>query len=189
LTCREIQPYLDDYLADRLTPDFRAVLDEHLGKCDRCREELEQLEVLVGILTVDKVPDPGEKYWDNLESNILSKTIEKPESHVDERPSRPLISFLKYTVSLAAAIAIFAVSIVLSGSAKWPILGIETGESRPVAKISRLDESSIAAQNSRSALISSILLSSPGSFGQQGIFLGRISHTAYGKDNNDSQIN
>ncbi len=189
MTCREIQLYLDDYSAGRLTPDFRAVLEEHLGKCDRCREELEQLEILVGILTVDKVPDPGEKYWDSLESNILSRTMDKPESLVDERSSRPLFTILKYAFSLAAAIAIFAVTIVLPGSAKWPVLGIKTEEHHPAVKISRLDESTIAAENSRSALISSILLSSPGSFGQQGIILGRIGHTAYGKDNNDSQIN
>ncbi len=189
MTCSEIQPYLDDYLADRLGDDFRADLEEHLKNCNRCREELEQLKILTGVLTIEKVPDPGEKYWDSVETHILSRTVDKPNPTVEKTSLRPVISIMKYAVSLAAVFLIFAITIVMSVPESETILGTETEEYQTVAAITQLAELSIAGDMAGSNLLSSIILSSPGSFGQQEIILGRLSNDAIGKDNNDTRIN
>ncbi len=188
MTCREIQLYLDDYMADRLSEDFLADLKEHLKDCDRCREELEQLKILTGLLTIEKVPDPGEKYWDSLETNILSRTADESERPVEETPSRPVFSIIKYTVSLAAAFLVFAITIVMSGPETGSVVSTETAENQSATTIADLAELSIVGDMAGSSLMSSIMLSSPGSFGQQTIILSRISNTAIGKDNNDTRI-
>jgi anti-sigma factor RsiW len=40
ITCRELIEFLDDYVADRLTPDTKATFDRHLGICPACRDFL-----------------------------------------------------------------------------------------------------------------------------------------------------
>jgi len=179
LNCREIQLYLDDYLADRLKSDFRSQIEEHLKSCEICREELEQTSILLDIVKADKVPNPGDKYWDNLETTILSNTFDREDIPVREEPRRPVITFIKYAISLAAAVIVFAVSIVLSGAEKESTLSQVSSDNRIIA--------SIEIGESQSALISSILISTPGSVGQQGIILGHIAST--GKDNNDARFN
>ena len=40
ITCRELIEFLDDYVADRLTPDVRQSFEHHLGVCPACRDFL-----------------------------------------------------------------------------------------------------------------------------------------------------
>ena len=40
LTCRELIEFLDDYVADTLSPDARAEFDAHLAKCPHCVDYL-----------------------------------------------------------------------------------------------------------------------------------------------------
>jgi hypothetical protein len=186
MTCREIQLYLDDYLTNRLRPDFRTQIDEHLKSCEVCRVELEQTRIVMDMLAADKMPDPGDKYWDDVENDIMSKTFDKVESPVHKEPSRPVITFIKYAVSLAAVLAIFALSVVVSESGNKSVAEKNQDEiqmvSVSVSEIVTIDKGEIESE-----LISSILLSTPGSFGQQGIILGRLGET--GKDSDESRLN
>jgi anti-sigma factor RsiW len=40
ITCRELIEFLDDYVADRLTPPMRQIFEQHLGMCRHCRDYL-----------------------------------------------------------------------------------------------------------------------------------------------------
>jgi anti-sigma factor RsiW len=63
LTCRELTEFLDDYIADVLAADRRAVFDRHLAVCPDCRNYLASYQATVrlvkvaGEATMQGVPD------------------------------------------------------------------------------------------------------------------------------------
>ena len=47
LSCRELVSFLDDYLAEELPPERRAVSERHLALCDDCRRYLQSYRATV----------------------------------------------------------------------------------------------------------------------------------------------
>jgi anti-sigma factor RsiW len=61
VTCKELVEIVTDYLEQRLTPDERRRVEEHLAACDGCRNYLEQMRDtirLVGRIDEDSIPAP-----------------------------------------------------------------------------------------------------------------------------------
>jgi anti-sigma factor RsiW len=61
LTCKEMVEIVTDYLEDRLPPTDRRRFEEHLARCEGCRNYLDQMREtiqLVGALGEDSIPVP-----------------------------------------------------------------------------------------------------------------------------------
>jgi len=49
LSCQELVELVTDYLEGALTPEDRSRFEEHVGRCDGCRQYLEQIRATVDI--------------------------------------------------------------------------------------------------------------------------------------------
>jgi anti-sigma factor RsiW len=61
LSCQELVEIVTDYLEDRLAPEDRRRVEEHLAACEGCRNYLEQMREtirLVGRLEEGSIPPP-----------------------------------------------------------------------------------------------------------------------------------
>jgi anti-sigma factor RsiW len=59
LTCKELVEIVTDYLEDRLPPTDRRRFEQHLARCEGCRNYLDQMREtihLVGGLKEDSIP-------------------------------------------------------------------------------------------------------------------------------------
>lgn len=56
LFCRR---HFSAYIDGEIAPHLRADMDSHLATCPACRKELQDLETMLGTLTVGKAPDPS----------------------------------------------------------------------------------------------------------------------------------
>ena len=64
--CREIRNYLPDFLSDRVSPEDRRVIEEHLALCRSCQAEAaEQTRAFIA-LKQSEAPLPPEAYWQNF---------------------------------------------------------------------------------------------------------------------------
>jgi hypothetical protein len=60
VACAELRPQFDDYLAGRLTPPRRLLVDDHLGRCAECRRALAEAK---GARRVVEMPHLGRPGW------------------------------------------------------------------------------------------------------------------------------
>jgi predicted anti-sigma-YlaC factor YlaD len=61
LSCQELVEIVTDYLEERLTPEDRRRVEEHLAACEGCRNYLDQMREtirLVGRLDEGSIPAP-----------------------------------------------------------------------------------------------------------------------------------
>jgi anti-sigma factor RsiW len=61
LTCKELVEIVTDYLEDRLPPGDRRRFEQHLARCEGCRNYLDQMREtisLAGGLEEDTIPAP-----------------------------------------------------------------------------------------------------------------------------------
>jgi len=185
MNCYEARFCFDDYIANRLRPNDLNRLEKHLNNCPTCKDELDQQKILMDLLQMEKIPDPGKEYWDNLKINILSKTI--GEQSITEKVHenvivRPVKTIYKYVTSLAAVFLIFVISVLGFASGIEPSLSNGADEFNPAIEIVDLKSSPQLRNKNKSNLISSIMLSPPGSFGRHGVILSRISNSMEGQE-------
>jgi hypothetical protein len=114
MNCEDVKKYIDDFVAGELTANQKAKIEKHLKHCEKCRVEIEFEDSWLELLRSDKIPDPGEIYWNTLEDNILSRTV---DSQIDEfteneeTESRRLLTFFRYAIPLAASIILLIVAL------------------------------------------------------------------------------
>jgi hypothetical protein len=185
MNCFEARIYFDDYIANRLHTDNRNRLEKHLNNCPACKDELDQQKVLIDLLQMEKIPDPGEEYWNSLETNILSETINK--SMADKKVPeylilRPAKTIYKYIASLAAVFLIFVISVLGFTGEIGPSLSGRANEFNPIVTIADLESSPKLMGKLKSNLMGSIMLSPPGSFGRHGIILSQINNSMEGQE-------
>ena len=70
MKCEEAREHLSAYLDDRLEQDIRVQLEDHLNKCERCNEELNELKSLIdSVSSLDQVTAPPD-FLDNVKKRL-----------------------------------------------------------------------------------------------------------------------
>ena len=108
--CREIRNYLPDFLSDRVSPEDRRVIEEHLALCRSCQAEAaEQTRAFIA-LKQSEAPLPPEAYWQNFLPRLherLEKRKARGLGYEIGQESRPWIyKVLIPSVALVATIFI-----------------------------------------------------------------------------------
>ena len=121
MTDQHTSHLISEYIDNELSPQKRSIVDKHIEKCLKCREELEKALRLKTVLSEIKSPDPGEGYFDDLSARIGSLTFHKPAPSVvtDARGGRfrSEQAILKSLIRLAAVITLLFVSFYISDTA------------------------------------------------------------------------
>ena len=94
LFCRR---HFSAYIDGEIAPHLRADMDSHLATCPACRKELQDLETMLGTLTVGKAPDPSR----DLDRAIMRRIT----LHI---PSNGMPSFR--SIPIYAAVMVFLVA-------------------------------------------------------------------------------
>lgn len=169
MNCQEAKIYLDEYMSGRLSDADKVRLDIHLKKCANCRKDFELEKVWLEIMQSDDVPDPGEKYWDMLESRILAQTFgagDQTEPIREIEKDKSPVRLLRYVIPLAASILLFFLS--TSGpifiAEKQPVTISATEEIKN--DFGELNEKLCLNIAKRPDILGTITMSPPGSLGR-----------------------
>jgi anti-sigma factor RsiW len=98
---------LSAYLDDELSADERANLEQHLGSCDECRADLDQMKRVVGWAATYDGREPANDVWPEI-SAAIANTPSGVVKLDTRRQSRRGFTF-SLPQSLAAAIALTVV--------------------------------------------------------------------------------
>ena len=71
----QIKTYIDDYIDGKLPPDEKERFEKLLESDTESRRMYEHEKMIRTLLKKSTIPDPGDKYWKNLEDRILDRTI------------------------------------------------------------------------------------------------------------------
>lgn len=75
MTCKELNGFLDDYLAGDLGPDVRGRFEAHLGECPDCLVYLQGYRDTV-MLVRDASRDPGAAVSDDVPTELVRAILE-----------------------------------------------------------------------------------------------------------------
>jgi hypothetical protein len=85
----------------------------HLLKCDRCRQQLNELRDVLATLQVD-VPEPSPLFWDHFSARISEAVASDPKS------SRSWFGIGRWSWGVAAAMSAVVLAIAVSRIPKTP---------------------------------------------------------------------
>jgi predicted anti-sigma-YlaC factor YlaD len=103
LSCQEAQGFLPDYANEELDQSQHLALESHLDECADCREELESLGGLFGLLEMRTVPDPGESFFREARAQVHGKIEARRRWTLRDLAPKPALS----PVFAAAAMLLF----------------------------------------------------------------------------------
>ncbi|MFH0926599.1 MAG: zf-HC2 domain-containing protein [bacterium] len=103
MRCNEIEPLMINYLNDELLGSQRKLLDEHLDKCETCRNNLIKLQNLELNLEDPHQINPPEDLIDKVLSTIPS-----------EEPNIPYLSKILFSIISAGIILIIIFALIYS---------------------------------------------------------------------------
>lgn len=74
MSCRDYEHWITGYIDGELPDDQRRQLEEHLGRCESCKQELERFVALKEDLTMIKFKEPTEvelsRYWSSVYNRL-----------------------------------------------------------------------------------------------------------------------
>lgn len=121
MTCdrKDIQELIPLYLEEVLDHPDRKLVEDHLGACGDCRNEVAVLRSLAA----DPVPDPGEAFWSAMPGRVARAVAEENRAGASRWRPAWLRAFLQPSWSWgAAAVAMAAVvSVLLFRSGDTPV--------------------------------------------------------------------
>lgn len=177
MTCHTALSLLDDYSDGHLDPGSAGEVEDHLGSCTSCRQELADTRQLKELLRQSKPSPPTPDYWQETTRLILARTVEaEPQGDAlttIEHTRRKRHAFVQSVLSLAASIAIL-VSAVLIGEnrERSPAAFQIAGTGQPVyftealADQLHLDAAVYTSDDRRRLAMGMLLMGSPGSPGR-----------------------
>ena len=71
--CEDNRELMSGYLGNELDAGQRARLEAHLAGCPACRDELEELTLVVSASATLAVKDPPEEVWDDFLGNVYAR--------------------------------------------------------------------------------------------------------------------
>ena len=142
MNCKEVQAAIIEYLDGALSPAAAAQIKEHLDACSECRQEAEELQVLLTAMKHDnqEMPSPAlrENFNTMLQSelnmetmaNILQDRGIKEGGIKENTPARVIPFFSSLAGKVAAAVILVAAGVAI-GMAIRP--APETGNTPEIA--------------------------------------------------------
>lgn len=113
--------HIDDFLAGTLNPGDRDRIEKYLEANPPEQAFVDRERELKNYLSGMTTPDPGENYWNELESSILKRTEAVPELKAKAgAPPITVAEISRYLVPLAAVLLLFVGSIAFSGLPALP---------------------------------------------------------------------
>ena len=76
-TCEEIQGLISGLLDEELTPEDLDRVERHIAGCPACREELENMKLLMAAASGLEVQAPPEEVWDTFLDNVYNRIERK----------------------------------------------------------------------------------------------------------------
>jgi anti-sigma factor RsiW len=125
MTCLELRSQLDRYLDRELTADEMARADEHLGRCDICRDEFASHQQLKQLLVSSRpTHEPRDGFWDKSHERIMARTVLSDKSadnlSVTSTSDRSYTPLMRSILSVAASVALLAAALVLGSRHDQP---------------------------------------------------------------------
>ena len=75
IECAQVSENLYEYLTYRLTPAQRSIIAGHLMSCSKCRAELDEMKITLGLLDQIKPPKLSEGFTEKVMQSIEPKVI------------------------------------------------------------------------------------------------------------------
>ena len=78
--CKKTRELIDVYQQSLLEADPASQVEAHLSECPSCRKAFEETGEVFTLLKKDRLPDPGQLFWNDLSSRIMSQVrLSRPE--------------------------------------------------------------------------------------------------------------
>lgn len=118
MTCLELRSQLDRYLDRELTADEMARANEHLQRCDICRDEFASHQQLKQLLASSRpIREPQDQFWDTSRERIIARTVlsdkSADRSTGTSSPDYSYAPLMRSILSVAASVALLAAVLVL----------------------------------------------------------------------------
>ncbi len=107
MNCKELEKLVPLYHDGELSEAERKEFELHLSGCPECRKMLASLATLDELVRdgeAEKVPDPGEHYWQSFSQRVTHRLSEP--RHLAVRRHRPKFFGLKLIPYLSAGVAV-----------------------------------------------------------------------------------
>jgi anti-sigma factor RsiW len=177
MTCLGFRSQLDRYVDRELTADEMARADEHLQRCDICRDEFASLQQLKQLLASSRpTREPRDGFWDKSQERIMARTVLSDKSadgsSVTSWPDRSYTPLMRSILSVAASVALLAAALVLGSRHDQPavVLHGPTGQFIVTAELADAlespDGSPLTMGDQRRLGTASILAGGPGLLGR-----------------------
>jgi Putative zinc-finger len=72
-TCRKIQQKLEQHCQGLLSRDQALKMERHIRRCPACSREYKETQNILNHLAVQRLPDPGEAFWNRMRSSIMTQ--------------------------------------------------------------------------------------------------------------------
>lgn len=69
-TCNRYETDGMAYLDGEMTPEAKAEYEQHLSACQRCREEVEGIRIVMERSKILQFRDPGDEFWDRYYASL-----------------------------------------------------------------------------------------------------------------------
>ncbi|MBA4395010.1 MAG: hypothetical protein C0407_15765, partial [Desulfobacca sp.] len=73
ISCNKAKKMISGYSQNLLTPEWAERVEAHLTNCPDCHKEYEETQGILGLLSQDRLPDPGPEFWKGMSSRIMSQ--------------------------------------------------------------------------------------------------------------------
>ena len=75
--CEDVQRMISGLLDEELTPEDLRRVEHHIAECPTCREELDNMKLLVAAASGLEVKAPPEEVWDTFLNNVYNRIERK----------------------------------------------------------------------------------------------------------------
>ena len=136
MTCEEAGDLLPLYHYGELEDvDLRA-LREHMDSCNRCRDELADIQRVLKAVGTREVPDIPEEFWETIAADIIRR-IEKDSIRivVMGRDLGRLRVFTWIAAAAAVVIMLLAVGLVMKRTVEYDVVGVPALEEFELGEI------------------------------------------------------
>ncbi len=119
MTCLPYKTLIDDYADNNLAAEYLVGFQKHIASCESCKKELDETIQLKELLQNSNSSPPSDLYFDETANLILARTIENNDWHKNQSKNSDEIvrsEFSRALLSTAAALIIFAISIIIGTS-------------------------------------------------------------------------
>lgn len=142
---RHVLDRLDHYLDGELTPEERLIVEQHLGRCDECLDEVEALRAIRdGARFLPREIAPPTDLWPEIAARIQAEKAQAPQEparepiEVDFRAPRSSRVSGVWVLRIAAAVALVvasssATALLLRPDAPAPVATLPANTARPAA--------------------------------------------------------